>query len=164
MDALKEIFIKDSPEQIDLPNGHSSRFEKKLENEFHKRKFMLWISISATAAGIVLLLLFASVFSNFSQDNTIILSSTDAETVESEYYLRYEIQNRLNKINTIEAGNFKDKSLMKDINDLDESLSKLRTDLNKSPNDQRIINAVITTYRLKLQALDNILTILHKYS
>ncbi len=163
MDELKNIFIN-NPQQYELPEGHMTRFGNLLDKKLHSKVFLLHLSTGIAAASIILFSLIYFIVDPKVKSNDLILGSANEETIESEYYLRNEIANKMSIIHSFKVNKKTNSSLFNDIDDLDESLIKLRDDLKESPNDQRIINAVINTYRIKLEALDTILNILNKNS
>ena len=50
-----------------------------------------------------------------------------------------------------------DKEVLKDIHEIDQSFEEVKKELIKNPNDDRLISAVIETYRIKLDLLDEII-------
>jgi hypothetical protein len=164
MDNLQKIFRDNTPAELDLPEGHRNRFEKRLNQEFHQKSMYLRAGFYLAVASLVLLLMIVTLKNNPVQNIGLILTSTDSETVESENYLQSQIASRMFIIDSIKSIKTDNMALVNDIDDIDSSLTRLKIDLKESPNDLRIINAVINTYRIKIEALDNIILILQKYS
>jgi hypothetical protein len=141
----------------ELPAGHLKRFEKKL----HERSGLsarLWtiqrIAIAASlAAFIVLSITVALNLQKFSARKAV-LFGVSSELYESELFLKDEI---LKRMETIKASDNYDKQVLKDFDEIDESFSDVCAELQLNPNDDRLISAVIETYRMKLEALDELL-------
>lgn len=165
MDLLQQN-IKKMNIPAELPTGHQLRFESKLQSQLHShRKSPTIYLLYAIAASILLLIcLNIFIFSDFNSSPELILVQENAEIIETEQYLQNEILQRLAviedlKIEPEKSGNFKN-----DIKEIDESLDKLKDDLEQAPGDQRIVDAILNTYILKIETLDNIMNILQKYS
>jgi len=165
MEKLRNI-LNNYNLQENPPEGHLKRFEEKLDANLHRKKITLrpWQGYAAVAiTGIILL--FSILYSEpetCSGGN--ILSNTDEEYVEAEFFLIQEIDHRIGIIDTLIIDEQQAENLLADISEIDYSLCKLKKDLVEAPGDQRIINAVLNTYMLKIEALDYIVNIIQKYS
>lgn len=149
-------------DQVLPPEGHRNRFEQKLNEHFSKKRTIKW-HIAAYAASIVLLISVSLMFFlNQEVDNSaFLLSIENEEFVESELYYQQQIAIKMAAIQQL---NEDDTSYTLDLVEFDESLESLKSDLNEAPGDVRVVEAVLNTYMLKIEALDNIVTILKKIS
>jgi septal ring factor EnvC (AmiA/AmiB activator) len=150
----------------ELPEGHYNRFESKLQKQLDNENMVRWPIYSiAIAASIVLLICLSIVkFSTKESKPELILAKENSEVVETEQYFQAEISQRITLIKSLEAKSNKRKKFESDIKELDESLNSLRNDLQEAPGDQRVVDAILNTYILKIETLDNIVSILQKYS
>jgi hypothetical protein len=165
MDVLKDLFRILEPE--DIPDGHLERFERKLESQLHQSVFNRIFFRYGYIAAIIILVIILSVAMPKANSNRFKLSASiltleDSEMVETEQYFQKEIIQRMLRIEDL--SNDKDCSILKDLEEFDISLKKLRSDYKQTPGDTRIVNAVLTTYMLKIEAMDKIMSILQKNS
>lgn len=167
MDEIQEhIRLNNVPSE--LPKGHRRRFKSKLSKDFparynNSRQLIIYSSVAAILIGIVFSLILLK--SNTKEIKTgLILVDESAEAIETERYFQNEIANRISIIGSINIHGQKTFDIKTDLQDLDESLKNLKKDLEQTPGDQRIVEAVFNTYILKIETLDNIVDILHKNS
>jgi hypothetical protein len=162
-DVLKNIFSESYHEE-NLPEKHFDRFSEKLDDHLHKpvygKKTML-AYVAAIAAIVVLLTVIISKKTSTSFNKTI-LSMEDVEMIETEQYFLNEIDRRMAVIRIMEDTH--KIKMLDDIKEFDSSLKRLKLDYNQTPGDDRIVNAVLTTYLMKIEALDKIMNILQKHS
>lgn len=142
--------------------GHRDRFEKKLSAQHTKQKQKSWQLIAYAATIVLLFSISAIYFSN--QDytsNQAKLIIENEEFIESELYYKQQIAIKIATIERLDS----DKEINSDdLAEFDESLTTLKQDLHEAPGDPRVVEAVLNTYMLKIEALDNIVTILKKIS
>lgn len=165
MDLLQQHIQKiNFPEE--LPSGHIRRFENKLLNNLHGNKKATSSYLIYAIAASVMLVLSLSIFilSERNPENKMLLSEENSEIIETEHFLQNEISQRLAKIETLTTEPEQTLNFKNDLKEIDNSLVSLSEDLKQTPGDQRIVNAIINTYRLKIETLDNIMTIIQKYS
>jgi hypothetical protein len=89
----------------------------------------------------------------------LILLLEDEEYAESERYFQQQVEEKIATLKVLEPDI---SSKLMDIMEFDESLNNLKKDLEETPGDERVVEAVINTYMLKLEALDNMVLILKK--
>ncbi len=164
MDDLKHLL--EHTESVELPSGHLNRFEKKMGFSVHNSRFtsqnLIYLSVAASIA--VIFSLFAILGTDEQEKPTnLIFAQEEQELIETEVYLQYTINQKLDEIYALKIKSDK-KTILKDISEMDETLKALEKDYNEIPGDSRIINAVIITYMKKIEALDNIKFILQKNS
>ncbi len=165
MDVLKDMFRDTRP--VDVPDGHTERFSRKLESRLHRPVFNRISFKYGYIAAIIILVIVLSVAMSKTNNNNFklpaaILTMEDSELVETEQYFQKEINQRMLMIEDLSDDN--GHSILKDLEEFDVSLKKLRNDYKQTPGDTRIVNAVLTTYMLKIEAMDKIMNILQKYS
>lgn len=149
--------IKTSLPEDDLPEGHIKRFEKKLNSTTGIRLRLQVYQRIAIAASIAAFLLLATLLTvKFGELKThkTILYSASSELYETELYLTGEINEKMEILTSTCSI---DKEVLKDIHEIDQSFEEVKKELIKNPNDDRLISAVIETYRIKLDLLDEII-------
>ena len=90
--------------------------------------------------------------------------SHQSEIVETEMYYEGLINERIRKIEQLNPHAEQISEILKDLSEFDNSLVNMKKDLEQAPGDERIIGAVMNTYRMKLEVLDNIVEIFQKKS
>ena len=162
MNQFEQLISKTGTLLADPQKGHRARFEDKLEKAFSKqRNIKIYRQLFAYAATIVVLVSVLSVLYFNNTDSNLLLASENEEYLESELYFQKQLTDLLHLIDNIDADN---KDYLTDIKEFNNSLEKLKSDLKEAPGDQRVVDAVLTTYMLKIEALDNLMNILKKTS
>lgn len=162
MDNFEKLIFKKRGEiNNDLPaEGHFERFEIKLGKSGNKR-LNYWIGfISGIAVVLVLGLFF--VFSQDKQDDsTMTLSKVSDQYAEVEFFYTSSISNQTQKlIDLTKKLEHDDPSLeliTKELKDYDSTYHQISVELKASPNDERVISAMISYYQTKLEIINRIL-------
>jgi hypothetical protein len=82
---------------------------------------------------------------------------------EAESYYTSLIRNKYQEIDRLDMDDPKQKEmLMKELNDMDRLFHTLQKDFQANPNDERVINAMISHYQLKLEVMNQIIRQLEK--
>lgn len=162
MDDLEQ-FIKNKRDsfQEETPHeGHFERFEMKLDKQRKKKPIRLILSISSVAAALVLALILFS--SNQSKQKSLTLSDLSDHYAEVEFYYTSSIKQQTQLLKSIASGDREEDSkikiLLKEMEEYDTVYDQLCKDLEATPNDQRVINALIDYYQTKLGIINKILT------
>lgn len=161
MDDLEKM-INGFRDQIqnDQPNeGHFERFEMKLNTAEYKKwnkKLLIWPAIAA-----LLILAFIVFAPNRNKlPDIITLSSLSEQYANVEFYYTSSIHEQTQKINELNEQLDDDKTiklLVEELDAYDQLYEQLCIDLNATPNDERVINAMITYYQTKLEITQKIL-------
>jgi len=140
---------------------HLVHFSEKLSLFSHRR-----ISL-ADYLKIAAVVLLVSMFSFFvySQLRSVItgpdkysLSDISGEYREVEQYYTMMIKDRYNELEKINTGDPIQKNMMvKELTGMDRLFVNLQKDLKANPGDERIINAMIRHYQMKLEIMNQIL-------
>lgn len=77
----------------------------------------------------------------------------DSELTEVENYYQDKINVKVSQISAIE----KDEDIFKDLKVLDQAFVELKEDLKDNADNEEVINAMIATYKVKLEVLERIL-------
>jgi len=142
-------------------NGHFDRFDQKLK-EFNRKKRSFSIAYLLKAAVVAILVVFSGlwVYENFeSRSNTgIALSEISPEYGEVEMYYTHLVSQKYGEINQCKSLDSTQKiMLVNELNEMDSIYDNLKQDLITNPNDQRVINAMIQHYQLKVEVMNQIL-------
>lgn len=91
--------------------------------------------------------------------------SPSAELTEVEgYYIQLITQKREEIKSVIDTKGFVDNALLEDMDQLDQMYLKLKDDLTRNENDERLINAMIRNLQLRVEILNKQLKVLERIS
>ncbi|MFA9389793.1 MAG: hypothetical protein ACERKD_08290 [Prolixibacteraceae bacterium] len=162
MDQFEKIIIQHRDQiQNDLPDdGHWELFDLKLNRAKAKKNPWRWIAFSSSiAAALVLAILI--IVPDQSRSNTFTLSDVSAQYADVEFYYTNSINNQIDKIKHMAVENGKTNPsiqlLLDDLEAYDVNYKQLCADLESTPNNEHIINALIVYYQSKLEIITRIL-------
>lgn len=173
MESLKKYIRKnrDSFDEKEPLEGHFDRFRQKMESRKPARKVNLFMVAAAAAiAGFVLTgtigVLYNSSSLNRLNSKELSLSVISPELKEVEDYYQSQINARYNEINTLKKSTSPEieTEVNKAIDDMDLGYKILKKDLSKSPKQERIVNAMIQQYQVRIDMLDQILKTLQSFN
>jgi hypothetical protein len=152
----KSLFDSQEPS-----TGHFDRFEEQLMS-FHKTKNTFSFSYLLKAAAIAILVVLSGlwVFDNINNrpiNNGIALREVSPEYSEVEMYYTQLVNQKYNELNQFQFIDTTQKNmLMKELTEMDNMYEILKKDLTTNPNDERVINAMIKHYQLKVEVMNQI--------
>ncbi|MFP4025285.1 MAG: hypothetical protein ACLFVR_12240 [Thiohalospira sp.] len=147
------------------PNeGHFERFEQKL-NQLHKSKSKTFTIGFMLKAAVVTLLVVLSGLWVYDQTiapqplkEGIALREISPEYSEVEMYYTKLVNQKYSEINDFSFVDSTQKEmLIHELNEMDSIYENLKKDLKINPNDDRVINAMIQHYQLKVEVMNQIL-------
>ena len=146
------MFDTDQP-----PSGHFDRFREKLdEKPVRKIRFRHVIQVAASVA-IILASGFVIIRHDRSGDK-VAVQEIPAGVMEADEYYAEQLNAKYEQIRDFSFENQEEKALLLDeLEDLDAHHQQLMTDLQANPDDERVINALIRHYQLKLEVMDQII-------
>jgi len=147
----------DSFNNNDLPDGHFERFEQKLNYAFPIVQKNRSIRIFIVAASIIFFISTLTIMlikSRNSFPDKQIISKSNTEMFETEQFYLNAISE---KINTLTKKQIMTSDLTIDLKEIDKNIWKLRKEIVQNPGDERLISAVINTYQIKADLLDDII-------
>lgn len=170
MDNLENI-LKNNREDFDTfepKAGHAERFKNMLEdNKQSKNKRSFTLSLLKYAAVFALLFIGSFVTYKYFSNTTmyeksyqaVVFSNLLPEYQEAELYFISQINSKYETINELnfQCNNKGKELLLSDLSQADILFTELQTDLNENPYDERIINAIINHYQIKLEILNQII-------
>jgi hypothetical protein len=141
----------------DLPVGHVDRFVTKLDTALHTDRKIFNLQVYAIAASVIMIIaigitLFVRI-AHFRQQPSL-LTGVSPELEEAELYYQSRIQERME---VLEVNKLVDEQVMSDLKEIDQSFKSIHKDLKRNPGDERLIQAVIQVYQMKLEMIDNLL-------
>ncbi|MCX6256775.1 MAG: hypothetical protein NTW49_02580 [Bacteroidia bacterium] len=161
-DLLREntaVFDDDEP-----PEGHIKRFEDKLKarQAGHLRKFNAFYFLKIAA--IVILVVISSLWviektSTRQEKAGIALKDVSTDYAEVEVYYTSEINEKLTELGNVKSGGemIRNDLMKKEFSEMDSLYRSLEVELKSKPGNERIIDAMISYYRTKLEILNKIL-------
>ena len=161
-----EKHIREHREQLDgatPSDGHEERFLMKLQQQRQGKvhKLRTWLQIAASIA----VILAAGFFVARELGNNIELSSNELPGYvrEADDYYFTQVNQRYEQIGTFSFDSQEEKDLLlRELDDLECIHAQLMKDLEANPGDERIINALIRHYQLKLEVMDQIIVQLNQ--
>jgi hypothetical protein len=169
MDTLED-FIKENKEMfmnIEPPEGHFERFGEKL-NQLRRRNRMRVIYRVSSIAAIGLLLIASSIFvyDRYFDRKIVMMDLGDVspEMQKVEYYYTSQIDNLAVGLDSLSVGSQEEiQKMMKDeLSEMDSIHRELQKKLGGNPGDERVVNAMITYYRTKMEMMKSFLQTLNQ--
>jgi hypothetical protein len=144
-------------------DSHFERFRSKLERSGKQSEKRLYRTVCKIAAVLIIIVISAwiirLIYYNIDEGRIESVSQISSELCEAEEYYKYQINNKYEIIRKL---NFNDKgerkSIISELKDMDSDYRELKKDLEQNPYDERVINAVIGYYMVKLESMDRIIT------
>ncbi|MGM0408027.1 MAG: hypothetical protein ACQERU_08580 [Bacteroidota bacterium] len=145
-------------------DGHFDRFEQKLNN-LHQRKnktftlgYMLKAAVVALLVVISGLWVYDKTFTPPTIKDGIALREISPEYSEVEMHYTSLVNQKYSEINEFSFIDSTQKNmLMNELSEMDSIYENLKKDLSLNPNDERVINAMIQHYQLKVEIMNQIL-------
>ena len=141
-------------------DNHFDRFRKKLRRLSNTRE--LYSLIYRVAVVFILIIMITGVLYIVSPKehcrSVKTISKISDELYEVEMYYQSQINFNCKKIRNMNFDNKTEKKLVfSELKELDNDYRELKDDLNENPYDDRVINAIINYYQLKLEFMNTIL-------
>ncbi len=172
MDPI-DVLIKKNRDYFDQEEpfeGHFERFQKKLEADNAGKIQFPYRDILKIAAVVVLVVLSALwVYEQLGPgqpgENSYPLAEEAPEYKEVEIYYMSTINEKYDQIKSVDFNDPRQKEiLLKELKEMDSIYHNLQKDLQMNPGDERVINALIKHYRIKLEVMSKILDQLKEYN
>jgi hypothetical protein len=155
-----EKYIVEQRGQLDLEEpsiGHFNRFKRKIGSERGRRiSFRHALQI---AASIAVILASGIVIVKSSQGSKkVAMSPEKQEFTEASNYYAHQVNNKYDEISSFQFTSQQEKEmLLKELSEMDELYQELLGDLNANPGDERVMNALVQYYQLKMGVMDQII-------
>ena len=151
-----EAFNSEEP-----PDSHFEKFRKKLQKSKNTKE--LYILIYRIAVVFILVIMITGIFYMMNINGTRhpikTISQISDELYEVEMYYTSRINNNYKKIRGLNFYENKTEKrlVLSELKEMDASYRDLQEDLTQNPYDERVINAIINYYQLKLEFTNIIL-------
>lgn len=155
-----EKHIKEQRQHLDADRpraGHEDRFLKKLAYQPVRRvNFRHALQIAASIA-VILASSLVLIRTNKSGDKMAAMEISSSVMEADQYYAK-RVNQKVDQIRQFDFENAEEKSiLLEELEELDSYQLQLMKDLEANPDDERVINALIKHYQLKLEVMDQII-------
>lgn len=165
MDPLEKI-IKQNRNSFDTAepaDGHFERFTSRLANRRTKRSFSLPNILKVASVAVLIILSSLWTYDNLiirrNADQGMSLSEVSPEYQEVELYYTSLVNTKYDEIDHLKfpEDSIQKQILRKELSNMDFIYSNLKKELVANPTDERIINAIIEHYELKIEVMNQIL-------
>lgn len=157
------VGLGDRAEDVEPGEGHFARFEDRLSvRKVNKRRQLLRKSMRVAAVGVLLVMSSLYVYTRF--DGPAVEVVVNPDFVEAQYYYKTQISDGLRSIEEMESVIPDDQRevLLEELSTADTLFLELQEAYEASPNDERVIKAMLKHYRVKAMVINNILNNLEK--
>lgn len=158
-----ERFNSDGP-----PEGHFERFEARLQKQGKPESRQIRLVILRIAASILLGLLISYVavleFRHLDRRaDSMYMSAFYPELKEAESFYNAQLVKKFNEIQELRftGGDAEKKLIARELSDMNIRVRDMKKDLRSNPEDERIMNAIINMYQLKIELMDMIIARAH---
>jgi hypothetical protein len=143
---------------VDAPaEGHEDRFRIMLEQRPARRVNFRHVLQVAASIAVILTSAVVLIRSNRSGDK-IAEYEIPASVMEADQYYSTQVDNRVDQIKQFDFNDADEKMvLLEELEELDIYQQLLMNDLESNPGDERVINALIKHYQVKLEVMDQII-------
>lgn len=144
-------------------SGHFERFEAKLDKAYGKKKtsWKVYLQIAASVLLVVLATNQAIIYFKTDKSEPLSLSQAAPEYKEVEFYYTSTIESSMReweKLNKEGYISVEDQAMMKqEMKEFDEMYAKLQAELQSTPDDERVVNAMLEYYQAKLSVISLII-------
>jgi hypothetical protein len=161
MENLENKIIRNRPafDNAEPADGHFDRFARKLDRLRMPGKYSLPYYLKV--AGLVLLvsvssiLIYQMAMNRYYERNIYSFGKLSPEYREVEDYFIHTINTKYNALQKIDLKDSAQKTMiMNELKELDKVYRSLSKELKNDPNNERLINAMIKHYQLKLDILN----------
>jgi hypothetical protein len=158
-----EKYIKEQRMQLDSDRpsqGHEERFIQKLDRHFAQppvRKIRFRHALQV-AASLAIILTSAVLLLRQSGGGELAGKEIPAGMMEADFYYASQMDERYDQISEFNFENEEERTvLLNELKDLEVYHQQMMEDLEANPDDDRVINALIRHYQVKLEVMDQII-------
>lgn len=169
-DKLEEFIKSHKADFDDLEPRHDTwaKIQQELQPTSQKKDYSwLWKAAAVVflclSVGLAVERTLKSDVATVADANMTMSRSAELKEVEG-YYTQLISQKRVEIKSVIAKNGLTDVQLLEDLDQLDEMYAKLKKDLKRNQNDERLINAMIQNLQLRVEILNKQLRILERIS
>ncbi|MDA3854071.1 MAG: hypothetical protein PF444_07520 [Bacteroidales bacterium] len=145
--------------------GHFGRFEQKLqERKTHKRRRLIRSTMRVASVAALMIMSGMYVSSRFFSEDVEQVSYVHQEFMEAQFYYKTQISKGINSIKTIDGGLDAQQrvQLVDEMSTADAYFEELQEDFKATPDDPRVIEAMLHHYKTKAMIINSIVNDLEK--
>jgi hypothetical protein len=141
--------------------GHEERFMKRLERLSDQRpvrriRFRHAIQVAASVA--IILTSAILLVRKDKSGNKVAQHEIPEAVMEANYYYTSQVDEKYKEISSFDFNDPGEKALLlNELKDLESFHQQLMKDLKANPDDERVVNALIRHYQMKLDVMDQII-------
>ena len=137
--------------------GHEERFRQKLDRVPVRRMNLRYsLQIAASVAVLIASGIFIIRMNKSGEKQAV--NEIPAVIHEADAYFASQVDTRFDQIREFDFLQSEEKTLLLDeLKELENHHEQLMTDLKANPDDERVINALIRHYQMKLEVMDQII-------
>jgi hypothetical protein len=159
-----EKFIQANRESFEEEpfDGHFERFGAKMVKATGPKRvvfFPKWLKVAVVLVLVVVTSIWTYDRFFVNQQSGLALGEVSPEYREVEQFYVWQVNQKFNEFN--QAGLFVDSTqkamVVKELTEMDSIYNSMKMDLKSSPDDERVINAMIEHYQLKLDIMNHIM-------
>lgn len=158
-DRLKEE-VEKRRQEFDASESDFDQLWQKIEPGLERNtRWRLWKTAGKVAASLLLVSTLGWLAISYTQSNKVTgyaLHEISPEMAETEYYYSQLVAEKLEVIAASNAD--VDKEVINNLQALDSAYVELKKDLKENVDNQEVISAMISNYRIKLSILEQILS------
>lgn len=156
---LKTLFKNEEVDLAEPNEGHKLRFMKKLQeqNQQKVKRLVFWKPLAIAASFLVIIALGFPFLNEQTPKGD--LASVSPEFAQTQYFFTSTIQKELENLNREKSPQtiVMVEDALKQMEVLEKDYEKLKKDLVKSGNDERVIHAMIINFQSRIELLQNVL-------
>ena len=157
--------IRDSLNEDDPSGGHTARFRRKLKSRDPKVRRINFRHVLQIAASIAIIAASGVVIVKSSKgSNKMALNQPVEEFREAQQYYAVQVNDRYEDISSMNFNSVEEKQiLLEELSGMDTYYKELQKELNANPGDERVMNALIQHYQMKISVMDQIIEQLEQF-
>ena len=160
MNDLEKYIIDHKAEfNTEAQEGHLERFEAKLQQRKGiKRRSLVRSTMRVASVAVLLIMSGLYLNSRFFGDADEQELHSNQEFIEAQYYYKTQISDGINSIKSMDGGMdaTQRKQLVKEMSEADAYFEELQKDFKATPDDPRVIEALLNHYKTKAMIISNI--------
>jgi len=164
MQNLKQKIMNNRQEfdHAEPGNGHFERFAEKLHRATISKRFSipyyLKIAVLLILVSISSILIYEYIRLENQSTYEYTFGKISPEYREVEDFFIHNINAKYEKLENLNTGDADQKEMIKkELKEMDQILKSLSRELNNEPNNEKLINAMIQHYQMKLEIMNSII-------
>lgn len=158
-----EKYIKEQRMQLDSDQprqGHEERFLQKLDRlpEAPVRRIRFRHALQVAASLAIILTSTVLLIRQSGGEDQMASRNIPSAVLEADNYYASQVEVKYDQISEFDFENEEEKTLLlNELKDLESYHQQLMDDLEANPEDNRVINALIRHYQMKMEVMDQII-------